>query len=80
MQRIFEPHLRLSLWALKDGDRFKSSFKVMLHALGGGQLNYALSLPESAATREVSDLATKCMEHHLERRLKSIADFESPER
>lgn len=46
----------------------------------GGQLNMALSLPESAATREVSDLATKCMEHHLERRLKSVAVFERPER
>ncbi|MGA0873951.1 MAG: hypothetical protein ACO3Q6_01775, partial [Ilumatobacteraceae bacterium] len=46
----------------------------------GGQLNLALSLPESAATREVSDLATKCMEHHLERRLKSVAVFERPER
>ncbi|MFM8853276.1 MAG: hypothetical protein ACKOGL_08810, partial [Acidimicrobiaceae bacterium] len=46
----------------------------------GGQLNVALSLPESAATREVSDLATKCMEHHLERRLKSVTVFERPER
>ena len=45
----------------------------------GGQLNTALNMPESSATREVSDLATKCMEHHLERRLKSVAVFERPE-
>lgn len=45
----------------------------------GGRLNLALALPESAATREVSDLATRCMEHHLERRLKSVAVFERPE-
>ncbi|MDA3017020.1 MAG: hypothetical protein O2841_03175, partial [Actinomycetota bacterium] len=55
------------------------AFKI-IQSIVGGQLNHALSLPESAATREVSDLATKCMEHHLERRLKSVAVFESPER
>ncbi|MBM3805019.1 MAG: DNA repair protein RecO [Actinobacteria bacterium] len=45
----------------------------------GGRLNNALSLRASSATREVAALATKCMEHHLERRLKSVAVFESPE-
>ncbi len=55
------------------------AFKI-IQSIVGGQLNYALSLPESAATHEVSDLATRCMEHHLERRLKSVAVFESPER
>ncbi|MFM7494778.1 MAG: DNA repair protein RecO [Acidimicrobiaceae bacterium] len=56
-----------------------AAIKIIQHIVGG-QLNMALSLPESAATREVSDLATKCMEHHLERRLKSVAVFERPER
>jgi len=55
------------------------AFKIIQHIVGG-HLNLALSLPESSATHEVCDLATKCMEHHLERRLKSIAVFESPER
>ena len=55
------------------------AFKIIQNIVGG-QLNLALSLPKSTATHEVSDLATKCMEHHLERRLKSVAVFESPER
>lgn len=64
----------------------RSGATVSVEAIGivqnivGGQLNLALSLKPSAATREVAALATKCMEHHLERRLKSVAVFESPER
>jgi len=53
---------------------------TIIRNIVGGQLNLALAMPESTATHEVSDLATKCMEHHLERRLKSVAVFESPER
>lgn len=55
------------------------AFRIIRNIVGG-QLNLALELPENAATHEVTDLATKCMEHHLERRLKSVAVFESPER
>lgn len=38
----------------------------------GGQLAAALKEPESPATREVEVLATRAMEHHLERRLRSV--------
>ena len=56
-----------------------AAFDVIRNILGG-QLNTALALPDSPAIREVSHLATQCMEHHLERRLKSVAIFEHPER
>ena len=42
----------------------------------GGRLNQALAEPESAATREVSSHATRALEHHIERRLRTIAMFE----
>ncbi len=38
----------------------------------GGQLVTALAQPASPATREVEGLATRAMEHHLERRLRSV--------
>ena len=63
----------------RSGATISSDAIKIIQNIVGGQLNLALSLPESAATREVSDLATKCMEHHLERRLKSVAVFERPE-
>lgn len=42
----------------------------------GGRLNDALALDESPATHEVGALATRALEHHIERRLKTIAMFE----
>jgi DNA repair protein RecO (recombination protein O) len=44
---------------------------LMRRILGGG-LADALNQPSSAATHEVSQLATAALEHHLERRLKSL--------
>ena len=38
----------------------------------GGRLNAALARPESEATREVAHLATTAVEHHLERRLRTV--------
>jgi DNA repair protein RecO (recombination protein O) len=43
--------------------------------LGGG-LNEALALPATRATHEVASLATRALEHHLERRLRTVAMFE----
>ena len=43
--------------------------------LGGG-MNAALDEPVTAATAEVRHLATEAMEHHLERRLRSVALYE----
>jgi DNA repair protein RecO (recombination protein O) len=42
----------------------------------GGQLNAALAERPSTATTEVAHLATEALEHHLERRLRSVAMFE----
>ena len=42
----------------------------------GGRLNDALAVDPSAATHEVSTLATKALEHHIERRLRTVAMFE----
>jgi DNA repair protein RecO (recombination protein O) len=39
----------------------------------GGRLAQALEVPPSAATREIDHLAVRSLEHHLERRLRSIA-------
>jgi DNA repair protein RecO (recombination protein O) len=43
----------------------------LLRRILGGQLGAALNEPASPATHEVSHLATRSVEHHLERRLKS---------
>jgi hypothetical protein len=42
----------------------------------GGQLVAALTAGESSATSEVTGLATRAMEFHNERRLRSSAMFE----
>ena len=42
----------------------------------GGRLNDALSVPMSSATHEVGAHATRAMEHHIERRLRTVAMFE----
>jgi DNA repair protein RecO (recombination protein O) len=49
---------------------------ALLRAILGGRLNDALAAPESPATHEVTTLATKALEHHLERRLRAVAMFE----
>ncbi|MEO5899064.1 MAG: DNA repair protein RecO [Ilumatobacteraceae bacterium] len=42
----------------------------------GGRLNDALDLPSSPATHEVAGHATRAVEHHIERRLRTVAMFE----
>lgn len=44
----------------------------LLQQILGGRLNDALSAPPSPASREVDHLATRAVEHHLERRLRSV--------
>ena len=48
----------------------------LLRDILGGRLNEALAAPESPATHEVGVLATKALEHHIERRLRAVAMFE----
>jgi DNA repair protein RecO (recombination protein O) len=47
----------------------------LLQQVLGGQLHVALSQPESPASFEINQLATQAMEHHIERRLRSVAMF-----
>lgn len=49
---------------------------TLLRQILGGQLTVALGAVESSATSEVASLATRAMEFHNERRLRSSAMFE----
>ena len=60
----------------RSGGSLSPAALSLLRAVLGGRLNEALAAPESPATHEVGLLATRAMEHHLERRLKTIALFE----
>jgi DNA repair protein RecO (recombination protein O) len=44
----------------------------LLQDILGGRLNAALAQPPSPATLDVEHLATRAIEHHLERRLRSV--------
>ena len=48
----------------------------LMQMILGGRLNDALLAPPSAATHEVAAHATRAMEHHIERRLRTVAMFE----
>lgn len=60
----------------------RSGLAISPEALGvmrmilGGRMNDALSLPASRVTHEVANHATKAVEQHLERRLRTVAMFE----
>jgi len=58
--------------AHRRGTRVSAEAVELLRLILGGRLAAALEEPESAATHEVDHLATRVMEHHLERRLKSV--------
>jgi DNA repair protein RecO (recombination protein O) len=45
---------------------------LLLQQILGGQLNDALAAPVSPACFEIDHLATRAVEHHLERRLRSV--------
>ncbi|CAB4877127.1 unannotated protein [freshwater metagenome] len=48
----------------------------LMRMILGGQLNAALAEPVSQAAHEVNSHATRAVEHHIERRLRSVAVFE----
>ena len=62
--------------ACRSGQAISPDALTLLRGILGGALNAALSVPESPTTHEVGVLATRAMEHHLERRLRAIAMFE----
>lgn len=48
----------------------------LMRMILGGRLNDALAVPESKITHEVMSHATRSLEHHIERKLRSVAMFE----
>ena len=46
--------------------------RALVRKILGGQLAEALREPEGPTTAEVSELASRSLEHHLERRLRSL--------
>ena len=58
------------------GTRISPEAVAMLQDILGGRLAAALEQPPSPATHEVDQLATRVMEHHLERRLRSVGLLE----
>ena len=62
--------------ACRSGSPLSPAALALLREILGGRLNDALAAPESPATHEVGVLATRALEHHLERRLRTVAMFE----
>jgi DNA repair protein RecO (recombination protein O) len=58
------------------GTRVSPEAVALLRQILGGRLATALREPRSAATHEVDHLATRVLEHHLERRLRSVGLLE----
>jgi DNA repair protein RecO (recombination protein O) len=59
--------------ACRRGNAVTPEAVALLQQILGGRLNDALALPASSATHEVDHLATRAVEHHLERRLRSVS-------
>lgn len=59
----------------RTGTTISSPAVELLQQVLGGKLLNALAQPESQASFEISQLATQAMEHHIERRLRSVAMF-----
>ncbi len=62
--------------ACRSGQAISPDALTLLRGILGGALNAALTVPESPATHEVGVLATRALEHHIERRLRAVAMFE----
>jgi len=60
----------------RTGGSISAGALAIMRDILGGRLNEALAMPESPATHEVGSLATRSLEHHIERRLKAVAMFE----
>lgn len=61
----------------RSGQTISPEALSLIRDILGGRLASALSQPESPATHEVANLATKALEFQLERRLKAAAMFET---
>jgi DNA repair protein RecO (recombination protein O) len=61
----------------RSGQSISPAALSILRDILGGRLVPALALDDSPATHEVSSLATRALEFHIERRLKAVAMFEA---
>lgn len=61
----------------RSGQSISPGALAILREILGGQLVQALARDESPITHEVSSLATRALEFHIERRLKAVAMFET---
>lgn len=61
----------------RSGQAISPGALVILREILGGQLVQALAREESPITHEVSSMATRALEFHIERRLKAVAMFET---
>jgi DNA repair protein RecO (recombination protein O) len=62
--------------ACRQGSAITPAALALLRQILGGELNAALAVEQAAASHEVSVLATRAMEHHLERGLRTVALLE----
>jgi DNA repair protein RecO (recombination protein O) len=61
----------------RSGQAISPGALTILREVLGGQLVQALARDESPITHEVSSMATRALEFHIERRLKAVAMFET---
>ena len=61
----------------RSGQSISAPALSLLRDILGGRLQHALAQEESPVTHELSALATKALEFHIERRLKAVAMFEA---
>jgi DNA repair protein RecO (recombination protein O) len=61
----------------RSGQAISPGALTVLREILGGQLVQALARDESPITHEVSSMATRALEFHIERRLKAVAMFET---
>jgi DNA repair protein RecO (recombination protein O) len=62
--------------ACRSGVGISAGAIALMRDILDGRLNEALAQPDSPVTHEVSALATRALEHHIERRLRAVAMFE----
>ena len=61
----------------RSGSSISVEALALLRDILGGRLNHALAQQDSPSTHEVSVLATRALEYHIERRLRAVAMFEA---
>jgi DNA repair protein RecO (recombination protein O) len=60
----------------RSGVSISAGALALMRDILGGRLNEALASEESPITHEVGSLATRSLEHHIERHLRAVAMFE----